>query len=59
MHPYILSQLVVDHVQELTAGAVRQRSRHQRSRPARPAAGAGDHLFKREWRVLRRVLSAR
>jgi hypothetical protein len=53
MHPYMLSQLVADRKDELTADADRHRSRRSARRAMPPADEA---MSKREWRALLRML---
>jgi hypothetical protein len=53
MHVFLLSQLVADRKDELTAMADSHRAR-QRSRRALPAAD--ENMTRREWRALLRIL---
>jgi hypothetical protein len=52
MHPNMLSQLVADRKDELTAGAERHRARHAR----RAMRQSDEAMSKREWRALLRML---
>jgi hypothetical protein len=54
MHLYMLSQLVADRRDELTADADRHRARQPLSRRALPAAD--ETMTRREWRALLRML---
>jgi hypothetical protein len=56
MHVYMLSQLVADRKDELTASAERHRARQPLERRALRAAAADESLAVREWRALLRVL---